>query len=68
MAPMSDNAMSYIILASQAKGKQRYTNTHLQFCGMYPISAHHENLRRVCIMPVVDGFSLALDVSGLSRN
>ena len=32
------------------------------------LSAHHENLRRVCIMPVVDGFGLALDVSGLSRN
>ena len=35
---------------------------------MYMLSAHHETLRRVCIMPVVDGFSLALDVSGLLRN
>ena len=31
------------------------------------LSAHHETLRRVCMMPVVDGFGLALDVSGLSN-
>ena len=32
---------------------------------MCMLSAHHETLRRVCIMRIVDGFCLALDVSGL---
>ena len=57
---MSDDAMSYIVLASQAKGEQQYTNMHLKFRGMYPT--------KLCIMPVVDGFGLAVDVSGLLRN
>ena len=65
MAPLSDDAMPYIILASKAKGEQHVYKHASSILWNVPLSAHHETPRSVCIMPVVDGFGLALQVMNL---